>query len=242
MLQNEFEKLAGYKVTEEEYRNVETCYEAGDLDKQDFVKDWNEHNLKESAVFNDVFDSWMKAEGKANQMEKMSEELAKRGLKWVDGELVEVPSYERIRTVEDALRALGTPDELVKEFFKDAERWGKDVVAFLKLRVIVEAINEGWKPKFVKGEYRYFPWFWLYKDRAAAIDDGNKEEDIFDIPAVVGGAHYGGDIGVSVLYSNRVASSAYTYFGGALALRDRERAIYCGKQFIAEWMEYLVVR
>ena len=68
---------------------------------------------------------------------------------------------ERIKTFEDACREIGI----------DAEAWNRDkislglepdVLAFLKLRIIVKALNEGWEPQFIEDEYRYYPWFILY--------------------------------------------------------------------------------
>lgn len=68
---------------------------------------------------------------------------------------------ERIKTFEDACREIGI----------DAEAWSRDkislglepdVLAFLKLRIIVKALNEGWEPQFIEDEYRYYPWFILY--------------------------------------------------------------------------------
>ena len=68
---------------------------------------------------------------------------------------------KRIKTFEDACREIGI----------DAEAWNRDkislglepdVLAFLKLRIIVKALNEGWEPQFIEDEYRYYPWFILY--------------------------------------------------------------------------------
>ena len=253
MLKEEFEKIVGYEVADSVYSEIEAAYmAAGEMDKKDFCKEFKEHQLNKSEVFWEIVKTVTKTkndsdfyEKQFNEMkEKMEKQLAEKGLKWneEDEVLEEIPAYERIKTVEDALLALGTPDEEVKDFFKPLEKWGADMVAYAKLRVIVEAINDGWKPKFVVGESRYYPWFLLYKDIDAAKADGYDENDIYELPAVVGSADSGGDFGVSVLASYSVASYSHPYYGGALALRDRDRAIYCGKQFIAEWMEYYVTR
>ena len=54
----------------------------------------------------------------------------------------------------------------------DPEEWEEnyanlepDILAYLKLRIIVQALNEGWKPKFTEGEVRYHPWFKLFTDQ-----------------------------------------------------------------------------
>lgn len=58
---------------------------------------------------------------------------------------------KRIKTFEDACHEIGI----------DAEAWNRDkislglepdVLAFLKLRIIVKALNEGWEPRFTEDE------------------------------------------------------------------------------------------
>jgi hypothetical protein len=83
------------------------------------------------------------------------------------------PVTERIKTFEDACNELGEDNLMVRVYQtliaragkteqSLAEWMGKDVVAFLKLRIITEALNEGWHPKFTEDEYRYYPWFYIY--------------------------------------------------------------------------------
>lgn len=87
---------------------------------------------------------------------------------------------ERIKTFDDAFKELGENHPLVKEYHKrhlfleDDSDISSDLVAYLKLRIITAALNEGWTPQFTEDEYRYFPWFWLYtKEEIVKID---KEE------------------------------------------------------------------
>jgi hypothetical protein len=44
MLQSEFEKLTGIKVSAEDYAAIETIYNESDLDKQTFCKEWLEND------------------------------------------------------------------------------------------------------------------------------------------------------------------------------------------------------
>ena len=83
---------------------------------------------------------------------------------------------ERIKTFDDAFKELGEHHPLVKEYHKrhlfleDDSDISSDLVAYLKLRIITAALNEGWTPQFTEDEYRYFPWFWLYtKEEIAAM-------------------------------------------------------------------------
>ena len=82
------------------------------------------------------------------------------------------PVQERIKTFEDAVKELGDNHPFVmayKELLNTATREdylvelvGYDVVAYLKLRIICAALNEGWEPKFKRDELRWYPWFNLY--------------------------------------------------------------------------------
>ncbi len=73
------------------------------------------------------------------------------------------PVTERIKTFEDACEALGYDHRFV-EAHQEAENkteFGHDEIAYLKLRIITAALNEGWQPQFTEDEYRYYPLFWL---------------------------------------------------------------------------------
>lgn len=52
----------------------------------------------------------------------------------------------------------------------------QDLVAFLRLRIITAALNDGWHPTFDENEYRYYPWFRLYtEEEYKYLDDDEKE-------------------------------------------------------------------
>lgn len=86
---------------------------------------------------------------------------------------------ERIKTFEDACREIGI----------DAEAWSRDkislglepdVLAFLKLRIIVKALNEGWEPQFTEDECRYYPWFILYtREEYNKLDEEEKSRVVY---------------------------------------------------------------
>ena len=97
---------------------------------------------------------------------------------WVNGVLTLVDEkpknvMERIKTFEDACNELGIDHN---EWMQDKKELGleADVIAYLKLRIIAAALNEGWKPQFTTDEYRYFPWFCLYTQ--SEIDEMNEED------------------------------------------------------------------
>ena len=124
--------------------------------------------------------------------------------------------YKSIKTYKDACKREGvTPIDENSDL-------PKDVIAFLKLRTIAKALRNGWKPKWEDtNEYKYYPWF-----------------DI--VPAGVGFAFNGSDLGVSDLNSSYVASLAAANFGGALASESSKIARYFGETFAEIWAEYLL--
>ena len=73
---------------------------------------------------------------------------------------------DRIKTFEDAINELGEGHKFVVEYTAlKGSTLSNDVIAYLKLRIISAALNEGWEPQFTEDEYRYFPWFCLYTKR-----------------------------------------------------------------------------
>ena len=63
---------------------------------------------------------------------------------------------EHVKTFADAVAILGNDNQAVIDYYAVADKTcTKDILAFAKLRVIVEALNEGWRPTFSKSEYRY---------------------------------------------------------------------------------------
>ena len=165
---------------------------------------------------------------------------------WINGVLTLVdeqkvdnrPVTERIKTFDDACNALGDEHPLVKEY------WGvvnvdlditQDLIAYLKLRIIVAGLNEGWEPKFEKGEYRYYPWFYLYtKEQYDELDDEEK-----GLCVLCSGFNTHSNNGFVVCNAGNAASSSHTSVGSRLAFRTRELADYAGKQFSEEWVDFM---
>lgn len=147
---------------------------------------------------------------------------------------------ERVRTFEDACRTLGEEHPMVLAYQNTkihiTDYFGTDdVIAYLKLRIICAALNEGWEPKFTTDEYRWFPWFELFTQQE--LDDMSEEQRSRVVARSVSHANaYGG---VAYAYANRAASSAYTRYGSRLAFKSKELAEYCGKQFIDIWAGFV---
>lgn len=148
-----------------------------------------------------------------------------------------LPIEQRCRTFEDACIITGKsiPAEVLPYLTRHE-------LAYRKLCIIAEALNEGWKPQFTYEEIRYFPWFtlWWEQELADKSEKWKLDKNITPIPAVVGSADNGSDCGVSLLTSGDVASNTNSSVGGALAVRTSEIAVFFGKQFIKIWIDYIV--
>ena len=93
---------------------------------------------------------------------------------------------ERIKTFADALHELGNENPLVLAYQNtnlrdsDVASNNKDIIAYLKLRIIVAALNEGWEPQFIPGECRWAPYFVLYtKEEIDEMDEETKARVVF---------------------------------------------------------------
>ena len=141
---------------------------------------------------------------------------------------------KRIKTFEDACHEIGI----------DAEAWNRDkislglepdVLAFLKLRIIVKALNEGWEPRFTEDECRYYPWFILYTgEEYNKLDEEEKSRVVYrsfyDAYALGG---------VSFAYASYASSYTFAHIGVRLAFKTSELAAYCGRQFLDIWADFV---
>lgn len=149
---------------------------------------------------------------------------------------------ERIKTFEDACAELGEDHPYVRSYkgyvdnISEANKDDKDVVAYLKLRIITTALNEGWKPEFKPGEWRYAPYFVLYtQDEIDKMDEETRARVVY---GSYNNAYASG--GVSLAYSYHASESVYALIGCRLAFKDEGLAEYAGKQFIEIYADMLL--
>lgn len=149
---------------------------------------------------------------------------------------------ERIKTFEDAVNAIGEDHPLVAQYKAITNAFKEDdnnlhLFAYTRLAIIAEALNEGWRPEYTENEYRYYPWFCLYtQEEYDEMDDDDKERCRF-----VGRSYHSAGACGGLVYAYASSGSAYSYtcIGSRLAFKSRDLAIYCGKQFIDIWINYL---
>lgn len=155
------------------------------------------------------------------------------------------PVTKRIKTFEDACNELGENHPMVSAYNSLITRanggqslveWmGKDVVAFLKLRIITEALNEGWHPKFTEDEFRYYPWFYFY-----TTEGYNNFSEVVKIRCV-GRANYDANADGGLIFSNAVNASSRSNpdNGVCFVFSNRDLARYAGKQFVDIWTDFI---
>lgn len=138
---------------------------------------------------------------------------------------------DRVKTFEDACREVYIEPKLYMSKYEDEPA---DVTAYMKLRVICKALNEGWKPQFVEDERRYYPYFHLCsEEEIISMSEEEKTSLAYrtDINTVANG-------GVSYAYAVYDSADFFAAFGSRLALKTEDLAEYAGKQFIDLWADF----
>lgn len=148
-----------------------------------------------------------------------------------------IPVTSRVKTFDDAVRELGEDHPAVKAWrsikygyaVSDTDPETADIMAYATLRVITEALNEGWKPQFTEGERRWYAWYdFLSKSDIEEMSDEEKEERRV-VGRASGNANAHG--GLVFSYADHVSTNSYTHGGSRLAFKNEELAEYAAKQF-----------
>ena len=148
-----------------------------------------------------------------------------------------IPVTKRVQTLDDAVRELGDDQPAVKAWrsikygysVSEKDPDTADIMAYVTLRVITEALNEGWKPQFTEGERRWYAWYdFLTKEEVEGMSDEEKEER-----RVVGRAGSYANAYGGLVYSHAYYVSTFSdsNFGSRLAFKNEELAEYAAKQF-----------
>lgn len=168
---------------------------------------------------------------KVREAYKKGNDCVKGVLQNLFGEEVCAPKnvMDRVKTFEDACIETGTDIQAFNEITKNLD---EHVVTYMKLSIIVKALNEDDKfPYFTKEEWRYYPYFWLYtKDEYEKMNAKDREK-------------------VSrVLFRSACNACAYAVLDASdtsynvvarLVFRTRELALYAGKQFIDLYVKHI---
>lgn len=155
------------------------------------------------------------------------------------------PVTERIKTYEDAFSDLNRRaqegDKVANDLITDLQFNSPrtpDLLAYIQLRIIAYALNEGWEPQFTTDEYRWYPYYILYtKEEIDAMSEEKKKE----LWRFGGVASSGALCGLAYSHSNYAWSVASSNFSARLALKSKELAVYMGKQFAEIFKDYVVI-
>lgn len=167
--------------------------------------------------------------------------------KWVNDVLTLVDDkkpqnvMERIKTFEDAVVELSNRSmNGDKDAGKLLDEWkiiifsanSKDLLAYLKLRIITYALNEGWKPKFTNRELRWYFWY-----------DRITKEQYYKLSAEGKSCVIGRGSSSANAYYGLVCACSHSYvgYGSRLVFKSRELAEYAGKQFVEIYEEYCLI-
>lgn len=153
------------------------------------------------------------------------------------------PVTERVKTFDDACHELGEAHPLVQHLnlfehhLADHLDGMDDVLAYLKMRIVAAALNEGWTPDWGnKDEYKWYPWYYiLTEEEYNDLDDDAKCR-------VVGRAYLSANAYGGLVYSSADSVSTYSYahYGARLAFKSKELAVYSGQQFGELWASFLI--
>lgn len=154
------------------------------------------------------------------------------------------PITERVKTFEDACRELGEDNHFVEQYHVIVDNGnftsdGHDFIAYLKLRIIAAALNEGWEPQFTEDEWRWYPWFtlWTEEELSEKSDEWKADRHLIST-----GDYIGDYAGFAYATSDHAPSYSLTYFGSRLCFKSEALATYCGKQFISLWADFDMIK
>lgn len=164
---------------------------------------------------------------------------------WVNGVLTLVDEKpqdvtERIKTFADACRELGSDHPFVKAYdgyvshIHQHDMNDYDLVAYLQLRIITAALNEGWEPQFTKGERRWYFWYDLItKEQYDKLSAEDKSRVVGR-----GGVNAGANYGLVCANAYDASSFSFTFGGSRLAFKSEKLAAYAGRQFAEIYADF----
>lgn len=120
---------------------------------------------------------------------------------------------KRVKTYADACAVLGI--EPINEEVFTKLGFTKDEIAYRKLKTVVEALNEGWRPDWSdSSDYKYWNWF-IYNPSYA---------------------------GFGCAGTDSAPSNTGTAVGSRLCFKTRELATYAGRQFEDLYNDFFLIK
>lgn len=149
------------------------------------------------------------------------------------------PITERVKTFDDACRLVEGKTAAEWEEENETDKMDADVLAYLKLRIVCAALNEGWEPRFVWDEWRWYPWHYLYSqyELEDKDDEWKRSHALVDT-----GDYFTEYAGFAYANSSNAPSDTNAYVGSRLCLKSEALSDYCGTQFISLWADFKLRR
>ena len=167
-------------------------------------------------------------------------------LQLVDDEPKEVT--ERIKTLYDAQCELAQwaergdyeAKQLIEEYNSvQTEGTSDDIVAYLQLRIITAALNEGWKPQITENERRWYPYFNLWTEDELK-DKSDEWKDDHKLLRWGGSANCGTNCGSSYSFSYYGWTNANANIGSRLAYKTEALATFAGLTFAPVYARFFL--
>ena len=167
-------------------------------------------------------------------------------LQLVDDEPKDVT--ERIKTIYDAVNELaqraGNGDCEAKQLIEEyncytSKETSTDLLAYLKLRIITAALNEGWTPQFTENERRWYSYFTLWTEDELK-DKSDEWKDDHKLLLWGGDADNGTYCVSSCSYSYYGWTYADANFGSRLAYKTEALATFAGLTFAPVYARFFL--
>ena len=122
-----------------------------------------------------------------------------------------------ITTFEKACEKVGVNATKLPEVSMLPEKHQKSIVAYFKLIIIAQAINDGWEPNWHDtNEWKYYPWFYV-----KATEEKKS--------------------GFGLSYHDYRYGCSLTVVGSRLVFKSREAARFCGETFTDLYNDYFLI-
>jgi hypothetical protein len=143
---------------------------------------------------------------------------------------------DRIKTFDDALNKLGNKHPFVKEYkaIKDFVT-EDDLMAYLKLRIIVAALNESWIPMVKNKELHYYLWLYVFdKEQYDNLCEDKKANCV-----LCKKKHIYAACNFTMWDTSRETTLGTSDVGVQLIFKSKELADYAAKQFMDLWVTFM---
>ena len=119
---------------------------------------------------------------------------------------------ERIKTFDDVL---DYHNIIAEDFFNQCNFLSNDEMAYRKIKLIAEALNEGWTPDWSNGEFdKWYPWFYM-DDSSSAGRFSFCDSDI---------------------------RNSLSFVGSRFCFKSEELATYAGTQFLDIYKDFFTIK